>query len=56
MYMEEEALADERVEFRYDKSTRVPRKELDALLSEVITAYDLDEVNTTLFINKLSFN
>ena len=30
-------------EYKFDRSTRIPRKEVDLLINEIITAYDLDQ-------------
>ena len=39
----EEQLLETPDEYKFDRSTRIPRKELDTLINEIITAYDLDQ-------------
>ncbi|TRY80544.1 hypothetical protein TCAL_04790 [Tigriopus californicus] len=34
---------EERDEFKYDRSTKISKKEVDSLIHELITAYDLDQ-------------
>ena len=40
----EDAAGTEFDEFKYDRSTKISRKEVDSLINELITAYDLDEL------------
>ena len=44
LFQETEELVDVQDEFKFDRTTKIPRKEVDILINEIITAYDLDEV------------
>ena len=48
MFQDIEDFTDMNDEYKYDRTTKIPRKEVDTLINEIITAYDLDQTEGVL--------